>query len=162
MRFFRNLLEIKNAILFDSFEYFFFFFVFYLFIYLSCFSVNSNIHSKYLTTLLFLFINMPKLNKNRTYIYGMWPWYLKYPMPFHIFQGQFALNACKTYSTFSDYDCTCGLHALLTSDLQERRGRDAYAPSVARSSSCPNPNTALLSKETKDLKGPYLLVPGIT
>ncbi|XP_061943324.1 electroneutral sodium bicarbonate exchanger 1 isoform X7 [Apis cerana] len=45
-------------------------------------------------------------------------------------------------------------------NLQERRGRDAYAPSVARSSSCPNPNTALLSKETKDLKGPYLLVPG--
>ena len=53
------------------------------------------------------------------------------------------------------------MHALLTSDLQERRdARDAYAPSVARSSSCPNSNTALLSKEAKDLKGPYLLVPG--
>ncbi|XP_033356124.1 electroneutral sodium bicarbonate exchanger 1 isoform X5 [Bombus vosnesenskii] len=46
-------------------------------------------------------------------------------------------------------------------NLQERRdARDAYAPSVARSSSCPNSNTALLSKEAKDLKGPYLLVPG--
>ncbi|XP_043801293.1 sodium-driven chloride bicarbonate exchanger isoform X1 [Apis laboriosa] len=66
----------------------------------------------------------------------------------------------RNHSSSKNYDCTCGLHALLTSDLQERRGRDAYAPSVARSSSCPNPNTALLSKETKDLKGPYLLVPG--
>ncbi|XP_031369624.1 sodium bicarbonate cotransporter 3 isoform X15 [Apis dorsata] len=65
----------------------------------------------------------------------------------------------RNHSSSKNYDCTCGLHALLTSDLQERRGRDAYAPSVARSSSCPNPNTALLSKETKDLKGPYLLVP---
>ncbi|XP_017766033.1 PREDICTED: electroneutral sodium bicarbonate exchanger 1 isoform X2 [Eufriesea mexicana] len=46
-------------------------------------------------------------------------------------------------------------------NLQGRRdARDAYAPSVARSSSCPNSNTALLSKEAKDLKGPYLLVPG--
>ncbi|XP_076379687.1 na[+]-driven anion exchanger 1 isoform X5 [Megalopta genalis] len=45
-------------------------------------------------------------------------------------------------------------------NLQERRDAgDAYAPSVARSSSCPNSNTALLSKEAKDLKGPYLLVP---
>ncbi|XP_043500632.1 electrogenic sodium bicarbonate cotransporter 1 isoform X5 [Polistes fuscatus] len=45
-------------------------------------------------------------------------------------------------------------------NLQERREPgDAYAPSVGRSSSCPNPNTALLSKEAKDLKGPYLLVP---
>ncbi|XP_034173076.1 na[+]-driven anion exchanger 1 isoform X5 [Osmia lignaria lignaria] len=46
-------------------------------------------------------------------------------------------------------------------NLQERREAvDAYAPAVARSSSCPNSNTALLSKEAKDLKGPYLLVPG--
>ncbi|XP_043256739.1 electroneutral sodium bicarbonate exchanger 1 isoform X3 [Colletes gigas] len=46
-------------------------------------------------------------------------------------------------------------------NLQERRDAgDAYAPSVGRSSSCPNSNTALLSKEAKDLKGPYLLVPG--
>ncbi|XP_066588803.1 electroneutral sodium bicarbonate exchanger 1 isoform X2 [Prorops nasuta] len=50
-------------------------------------------------------------------------------------------------------------------NLQERREtEDAYAlstvASVARSSSCPNSNTALLSKEAKDLKGPYLLVPG--
>ncbi|KAH0953671.1 hypothetical protein HN011_005095, partial [Eciton burchellii] len=46
-------------------------------------------------------------------------------------------------------------------NLQERREpRDAYVPSVARSSSCPNSNTAPLSKEAKDLKGPYLLVPG--
>ncbi|XP_029034020.1 electroneutral sodium bicarbonate exchanger 1 isoform X5 [Osmia bicornis bicornis] len=46
-------------------------------------------------------------------------------------------------------------------NLQERRvAVDAYAPAVARSSSCPNSNTALLSKEAKDLKGPYLLVPG--
>ncbi|XP_046822191.1 electroneutral sodium bicarbonate exchanger 1 isoform X4 [Vespa crabro] len=46
-------------------------------------------------------------------------------------------------------------------NLQERRDvGDAYAPTVGRSSSCPNSNTALLSKETKDLKGPYLLVPG--
>ncbi|XP_026831201.1 electrogenic sodium bicarbonate cotransporter 1 isoform X4 [Ooceraea biroi] len=45
-------------------------------------------------------------------------------------------------------------------NLQERREpRDAYVPSVARSSSCPNSNTAPLSKEAKDLKGPYLLVP---
>ncbi|XP_050448372.1 electroneutral sodium bicarbonate exchanger 1 isoform X3 [Cataglyphis hispanica] len=46
-------------------------------------------------------------------------------------------------------------------NLQERRDpKDAYVPSVARSSSCPNSNTAPLSKEAKDLKGPYLLVPG--
>ncbi|XP_067210783.1 electroneutral sodium bicarbonate exchanger 1 isoform X3 [Linepithema humile] len=45
-------------------------------------------------------------------------------------------------------------------NLQERREpKDAYVPSVARSSSCPNSNTAPLSKEAKDLKGPYLLVP---
>ncbi|XP_071861343.1 na[+]-driven anion exchanger 1 isoform X15 [Bombus fervidus] len=66
----------------------------------------------------------------------------------------------RNHSSSKNSDCTCGLHALLTSDLQERRdARDAYAPSVARSSSCPNSNTALLSKEAKDLKGPYLLVP---
>ncbi|XP_011875487.1 PREDICTED: electrogenic sodium bicarbonate cotransporter 1 isoform X1 [Vollenhovia emeryi] len=66
-----------------------------------------------------------------------------------------------TQSTFSDCDCSCGMHALLTSDLQERRDpKDTYVPSVARSSSCPNSNTAPLSKEAKDLKGPYLLVPG--
>ncbi|XP_070164518.1 electroneutral sodium bicarbonate exchanger 1 isoform X4 [Polyergus mexicanus] len=45
-------------------------------------------------------------------------------------------------------------------NLQERREpKDAYVPSVARSSSCPNSDTAPLSKEAKDLKGPYLLVP---
>ncbi|KAG7201565.1 hypothetical protein KM043_004313 [Ampulex compressa] len=67
----------------------------------------------------------------------------------------------RNHSSSKNYDCTCGMHALLTSDLQERRDAgDAYAPSVARSSSCPNSNTALLSKEAKDLKGPYLLVPG--
>ncbi|XP_020292594.1 sodium-driven chloride bicarbonate exchanger isoform X3 [Pseudomyrmex gracilis] len=46
-------------------------------------------------------------------------------------------------------------------NLQERREpKDAYVlSSVARSSSCPNSNTAPLSKEAKDLKGPYLLVP---
>ncbi|XP_071569992.1 electroneutral sodium bicarbonate exchanger 1 isoform X3 [Temnothorax nylanderi] len=45
-------------------------------------------------------------------------------------------------------------------NLQERREpKDTYVPSVARSSSCPNSNTAQLSKEAKDLKGPYLLVP---
>ncbi|CAK9831182.1 Sodium-driven chloride bicarbonate exchanger [Anthophora retusa] len=67
----------------------------------------------------------------------------------------------RNHSSSKNYWCTCGLHALLTSDLQERRdARDAYASSVARSSSCPNSNTALLSKEAKDLKGPYLLVPG--
>ncbi|XP_039308124.1 sodium-driven chloride bicarbonate exchanger isoform X3 [Solenopsis invicta] len=45
-------------------------------------------------------------------------------------------------------------------NLQERRDpKDAYVPSVSRSSSCPNSNTAPLSKEAKDLKGPYLLVP---
>ncbi|KAK9308328.1 hypothetical protein QLX08_001751 [Tetragonisca angustula] len=67
----------------------------------------------------------------------------------------------RNHSSSKNFNCTCGLHALLTSDLQERRdARDAYAPSVARSNSCPNSNTALLSKEAKDLKGPYLLVPG--
>ncbi|XP_018043640.1 PREDICTED: electroneutral sodium bicarbonate exchanger 1 isoform X3 [Atta colombica] len=46
-------------------------------------------------------------------------------------------------------------------NLQERRDpKDIYVPSVARSSSCPNSNMAPLSKEAKDLKGPYLLVPG--
>ncbi|KAK9308330.1 hypothetical protein QLX08_001751 [Tetragonisca angustula] len=66
----------------------------------------------------------------------------------------------RNHSSSKNFNCTCGLHALLTSDLQERRdARDAYAPSVARSNSCPNSNTALLSKEAKDLKGPYLLVP---
>ncbi|KAI4504033.1 hypothetical protein M0802_000504 [Mischocyttarus mexicanus] len=67
----------------------------------------------------------------------------------------------RNHSSSKKNGCTCGMHALLTSDLQERREPgDAYAPSVGRSSSCPNSNTALLSKETKDLKGPYLLVPG--
>ncbi|XP_046822198.1 electroneutral sodium bicarbonate exchanger 1 isoform X11 [Vespa crabro] len=67
----------------------------------------------------------------------------------------------RNHSSSKKYGCTCGMHALLTSDLQERRDvGDAYAPTVGRSSSCPNSNTALLSKETKDLKGPYLLVPG--
>ncbi|XP_017766032.1 PREDICTED: electroneutral sodium bicarbonate exchanger 1 isoform X1 [Eufriesea mexicana] len=67
----------------------------------------------------------------------------------------------RNHSSSKNNDCTCGFHVLLTSDLQGRRdARDAYAPSVARSSSCPNSNTALLSKEAKDLKGPYLLVPG--
>ncbi|XP_043500633.1 electrogenic sodium bicarbonate cotransporter 1 isoform X6 [Polistes fuscatus] len=67
----------------------------------------------------------------------------------------------RNHSSSKKNCCTCGMHALLTSDLQERREPgDAYAPSVGRSSSCPNPNTALLSKEAKDLKGPYLLVPG--
>ncbi|KAL2712575.1 electroneutral sodium bicarbonate exchanger 1 isoform X1 [Vespula squamosa] len=66
----------------------------------------------------------------------------------------------RNHSSSKKYGCTCGMHALLTSDLQERRDvGDAYAPSVGRSSSCPNSNTALLSKEAKDLKGPYLLVP---
>ncbi|XP_076391836.1 na[+]-driven anion exchanger 1 isoform X3 [Megachile rotundata] len=66
----------------------------------------------------------------------------------------------RNHSSSKNEDCSCGLHALLTSDLQERREPvDAYAPAVARSSSCPNSNTALLSKEAKDLKGPYLLVP---
>ncbi|XP_011062514.1 PREDICTED: sodium-driven chloride bicarbonate exchanger isoform X2 [Acromyrmex echinatior] len=46
-------------------------------------------------------------------------------------------------------------------NLQESRDpKDTYVPSVARSSSCPNSNMAPLSKEAKDLKGPYLLVPG--
>ncbi|XP_026831206.1 electroneutral sodium bicarbonate exchanger 1 isoform X9 [Ooceraea biroi] len=67
----------------------------------------------------------------------------------------------RNHSSSKNCDCSCGMHALLTSDLQERREpRDAYVPSVARSSSCPNSNTAPLSKEAKDLKGPYLLVPG--
>lgn len=72
--------------------------------------------------------------------------------------------AKATTRHFPEYGCTCGMHALLTSDLQERRDvGDAYAPAaVGRSSSCPNSNTALLSKEAKDLKGPYLLVPGTT
>ncbi|XP_015178379.1 PREDICTED: electrogenic sodium bicarbonate cotransporter 1 isoform X3 [Polistes dominula] len=66
----------------------------------------------------------------------------------------------RNHSSSKKNGCTCGMHALLTSDLQERRDPgDAYAPSVGRSSSCPNSNTALLSKEAKDLKGPYLLVP---
>ncbi|XP_014478577.1 PREDICTED: sodium-driven chloride bicarbonate exchanger isoform X5 [Dinoponera quadriceps] len=67
----------------------------------------------------------------------------------------------RNHSSSKNCDCTCGMHALLTSDLQERREpRDTYMPPVARSSSCPNSNTAPLSKEAKDLKGPYLLVPG--
>ncbi|XP_012228956.1 sodium-driven chloride bicarbonate exchanger isoform X4 [Linepithema humile] len=66
----------------------------------------------------------------------------------------------RNHSSSKNCDCSCGMHALLTSDLQERREpKDAYVPSVARSSSCPNSNTAPLSKEAKDLKGPYLLVP---
>ncbi|XP_039308129.1 sodium-driven chloride bicarbonate exchanger isoform X8 [Solenopsis invicta] len=67
----------------------------------------------------------------------------------------------RNHSSSKNCDCSCGMHALLTSDLQERRDpKDAYVPSVSRSSSCPNSNTAPLSKEAKDLKGPYLLVPG--
>ncbi|XP_012539971.1 electrogenic sodium bicarbonate cotransporter 1 isoform X3 [Monomorium pharaonis] len=66
----------------------------------------------------------------------------------------------RNHSSSKNFDCSCGMHALLTSDLQERRDpKDTYVPSVARSSSCPNSNTAPLSKEAKDLKGPYLLVP---
>ncbi|XP_039308125.1 electrogenic sodium bicarbonate cotransporter 1 isoform X4 [Solenopsis invicta] len=66
----------------------------------------------------------------------------------------------RNHSSSKNCDCSCGMHALLTSDLQERRDpKDAYVPSVSRSSSCPNSNTAPLSKEAKDLKGPYLLVP---
>ncbi|XP_070164513.1 electroneutral sodium bicarbonate exchanger 1 isoform X2 [Polyergus mexicanus] len=66
----------------------------------------------------------------------------------------------RNHSSSKNCDCSCGMHALLTSDLQERREpKDAYVPSVARSSSCPNSDTAPLSKEAKDLKGPYLLVP---
>lgn len=60
---------------FDSFKYFFFRILFiYLFVYLFIlfFCKFQHPFHKYLTTLLFLFINMPKLNKNRTYIYGMW------------------------------------------------------------------------------------------
>ncbi|XP_032456577.1 electroneutral sodium bicarbonate exchanger 1 isoform X20 [Nasonia vitripennis] len=67
----------------------------------------------------------------------------------------------RNHSSSKNCDCSCGMHALLTSDFQERRDNgDAYAPAVARSTSCPDSNTALLSKEAKDLKGPYLLVPG--
>ncbi|XP_018043636.1 PREDICTED: electroneutral sodium bicarbonate exchanger 1 isoform X1 [Atta colombica] len=67
----------------------------------------------------------------------------------------------RNHSSSKNSDCSCGMHALLTSDLQERRDpKDIYVPSVARSSSCPNSNMAPLSKEAKDLKGPYLLVPG--
>ncbi|KAL0107947.1 hypothetical protein PUN28_014892 [Cardiocondyla obscurior] len=67
----------------------------------------------------------------------------------------------RNHSSSKNCDCSCGMHALLTSDLQDRRDpKDTYVPSVARSSSCPNSNTAPLSKEAKDLKGPYLLVPG--
>ncbi|XP_011703361.1 PREDICTED: sodium-driven chloride bicarbonate exchanger isoform X2 [Wasmannia auropunctata] len=68
----------------------------------------------------------------------------------------------RNHSSSKNCDCSCGMHALLTSDLQERREpKDTYVPtSVSRSSSCPNSNTAPLSKEAKDLKGPYLLVPG--
>ena len=56
------------------------------------------------------------------------------------------------------------MQRLLTSDLQERpagESGDAYMPAnaVARNTSCTQ-NTALISKEAKDLKGPYLLVPG--
>ncbi|KAL0107941.1 hypothetical protein PUN28_014892 [Cardiocondyla obscurior] len=66
----------------------------------------------------------------------------------------------RNHSSSKNCDCSCGMHALLTSDLQDRRDpKDTYVPSVARSSSCPNSNTAPLSKEAKDLKGPYLLVP---
>ncbi|XP_048508731.1 electroneutral sodium bicarbonate exchanger 1 isoform X4 [Athalia rosae] len=74
----------------------------------------------------------------------------------------------RNHSSSKNCDCSCGLHSLLTSDLQERRPvGDAYVPAgddlrdgVSRSRSCPNPNTNLLSKEAKDSKGPYLLVPG--
>ncbi|XP_011062518.1 PREDICTED: sodium-driven chloride bicarbonate exchanger isoform X5 [Acromyrmex echinatior] len=67
----------------------------------------------------------------------------------------------RNHSSSKNSDCSCGMHALLTSDLQESRDpKDTYVPSVARSSSCPNSNMAPLSKEAKDLKGPYLLVPG--
>ncbi|EGI60561.1 Sodium-driven chloride bicarbonate exchanger [Acromyrmex echinatior] len=66
----------------------------------------------------------------------------------------------RNHSSSKNSDCSCGMHALLTSDLQESRDpKDTYVPSVARSSSCPNSNMAPLSKEAKDLKGPYLLVP---
>lgn len=60
---------------------------------------------------------------------------------------------------FSDRDCSCGFRALFKPDLQEGQ-RNAYAPSVPRSTSFPGPNTDVPSKEAKDLKGPYLLVPG--
>ncbi|XP_046607343.1 sodium-driven chloride bicarbonate exchanger [Neodiprion virginianus] len=75
----------------------------------------------------------------------------------------------RNHSSSKNCDCSCGLHTLLTSDLQERRpGGDSYVPAgdaglrdavVSRSRSCPSPDTSLLSKEAKDSKGPYLLVP---
>ncbi|XP_043287400.1 electrogenic sodium bicarbonate cotransporter 1 isoform X4 [Venturia canescens] len=69
----------------------------------------------------------------------------------------------RNHSSSKNCDCSCGMQRLLTSDLQERPINDTgevYAPaSVIRSTSCPDQKTALISKEAKDLKGPYLLVP---
>ncbi|XP_063993905.1 sodium bicarbonate cotransporter 3 isoform X9 [Diachasmimorpha longicaudata] len=65
----------------------------------------------------------------------------------------------RNHSSSKNCDFTCGMRGLLRSDLQARPS-DAYSPAVPRSTSCPNPNTALISKDSKDLKGPYLLVPG--
>ncbi|KAL7302224.1 hypothetical protein TKK_0004899 [Trichogramma kaykai] len=67
----------------------------------------------------------------------------------------------RNHSSSKNCGFACGIQSLLTTDFQERQTNngDAYMPAVPRSTSCPNSNTALLSKEAKDLKGPYLLVP---
>ncbi|XP_011500555.1 PREDICTED: electroneutral sodium bicarbonate exchanger 1 [Ceratosolen solmsi marchali] len=68
----------------------------------------------------------------------------------------------RNHSSSKNCDCSCGMHTLLASDFQEHRNnRETYVPAVARSTSSPNSNTASISKEAKDLKGPYLLIPGI-
>ncbi|XP_044008715.1 sodium bicarbonate cotransporter 3 isoform X2 [Aphidius gifuensis] len=62
----------------------------------------------------------------------------------------------RNQSSSKNCDCSCGMHALLTSDLQDNHANnDAYAPSVLQKK-----NTTYVTKESKDHKGHHLLVPG--
>ncbi|XP_043467162.1 sodium bicarbonate cotransporter 3 isoform X2 [Leptopilina heterotoma] len=66
-----------------------------------------------------------------------------------------SLAEMRNHSSSKNFNCSCGI---FTQDLQDRHDTgDVYSPSVSRSSSCPASNA---TKDAKDLKGPYLLVPG--
>ncbi|XP_051158303.1 sodium-driven chloride bicarbonate exchanger isoform X2 [Leptopilina boulardi] len=66
-----------------------------------------------------------------------------------------SLAEMRNHSSSKNFNCSCGI---FTQDLQDRHDPgDVYSPSVSRSNSCPASNA---TKDAKDLKGPYLLVPG--
>ncbi|XP_033208483.1 sodium bicarbonate cotransporter 3 isoform X1 [Belonocnema kinseyi] len=67
----------------------------------------------------------------------------------------------RNHSSSKNCNCSCGFASMIAPDLQEPRDTgDVYSPSVACSTSCPDSHSVLMSKEARDLKGQYLLVPG--